>query len=129
MGSRDGVARIRCWELRRAGKGPLTASGFAEPRRPPPHRAKDFLGATMTLAILGVIFLFVTNSLASLCTAGLKPRTGPAACSGLPAIASHIRGIGTLCVIACAGLAAVAFTWYMFWGYKTNGPVGEDRGG
>jgi len=83
----------------------------------------------MTLAILGVIFLFVTNSLASLCTAGLKPRTGPGACSGIPAIASHIRGIMSLCVLACGALAVAAFIWYIFWGYKTNGQAGEDRRG
>jgi hypothetical protein len=24
-------------------------------------------------------------------------------------------------VAACAALAAIAFIWYMFWGYKANG--------
>jgi hypothetical protein len=129
MGSRDGVARIRCWELRRADKDPLMVSGFEEPGRPLPHRAKDFLGAAMTLAIIGAIFLSVTDSVASHCTSEPKPQAGRGACSGIPAIASHVRGIGTLCVLACAALAAIAFIWYMFWGYKTNGQVGEGRGG
>ena len=25
-------------------------------------------------------------------------------------------------------LAVIAFIWYMFWGYKTNGQAGDDRG-
>jgi len=97
--------------------------------RPPPSKAKDFLGAAMTLAILGVIFLFVTNGLASPCLAAPKPRTGTGACSGITSIASHIRGVATLCVIGCAALAMAVFIWYMFWGYKKNGLAGEDRGG
>ncbi|HEY6276737.1 MAG TPA: hypothetical protein VIX86_10440 [Streptosporangiaceae bacterium] len=129
MGSRAGAARTRCWELRRAGKDPLTASDFAESQRPAPNRAKDFLGAAMSLAIVGAIFLFVTDSVASHCTPAQKPQAGPGACAGLPAIASHIHGIATLFVMACAALAAIAFIWYMFWGYKTNGHVEEGRGG
>jgi hypothetical protein len=104
------------------------ASDFEEHQRPP-HRAKDFLGAAMTLAIIGAIFLSVTDSVASHCTSEPKPHAGAGACSGIPAIASQVRGIGTLCVIACAALAAITFIWYMFWGYKTNGQVGEDHGG
>jgi hypothetical protein len=97
--------------------------------RPPPSKAKDFLGAAMTLAIIGVIFLFVTNSLASPCLAAPKPRAGVAACAGISSVASHIRGIATVCVIGCAALAIAAFIWYMFWGYKANRAAGEDRGG
>jgi hypothetical protein len=127
MRSRDGAARIACWQRRQASKDPLTASGFGEPQRPPPHVAKDFLGLAFTLAIIGAILLFVTNGLASQCQAGLGQRSGPAGCSGMPAIANHVRGIGTLCVSACAALAVIAFIWYMFWGYKTNGQVEGDR--
>lgn len=125
MGSREGAARIRCWERRRASRDPLTARDFEEPQRPPPHRAKDFLGAAMSLAIIGAIFLFLTNSIAIHCTAGLKRHTGPGACSGIPAIANHVHGIASLCALAFGALAAIAFIWYMFWGYKTNGPAGH----
>ena len=134
MGSRDGAARVRCWERRRAGATLVTVGDLDELdrpeefHRPPPSRAKDFLGAAMTLAIVGVIFLFVTNSVASPCLAAPKRRTGPGACSGITSIASHIRGIATLCVICLATLAAAAFIWYMFWGYK-RGRAREDRGG
>lgn len=125
MRSRDGAARIRCWQLT---KDPWTASGFEEPKGPPPQRAKDLLGAAVTLAIIGVYLLQVTNGLASRCVAELSPHTGPGACSGLPAMASHVRGIVTVCVIACAALAVIAFIWYMFSGYKTNGQARGDRG-
>jgi len=32
----------------------------------------------------------------------------------------------TLFAIACAALAAAAFVWYMFWGYK-SGQTGGNR--
>jgi hypothetical protein len=134
MGSRDRPAGARRWQRRRAGGAQVTVRDLDEldrPEeiyRPPPTKAKDFLGVAMTLAIIGAIFLFVINILASPCVAA-KPRAGAAACSGISSIASHIRGIATLCVIGCAVLAIAAFIWYMFWGYKTKRPTGEDRGG
>jgi hypothetical protein len=134
MGSRDGARRARCWQRRQPGATLVTAGDLdeldrpEEVHRPPPSRAKNFLGAAMTLAIVGVIFLQVTNSLASPCLAARKPRPGPGACSGITSLASHIRGIATLCVIGLAALAAAAFIWYMFWGYK-SGLAREDRGG
>jgi hypothetical protein len=107
--------------LRQLSKELSTVDGFGEPPKPPPHRAKDFLGAAVTLAIIGVILLQVTNGLASRCGARLNPRRGPGACSGVAAVAEHAHGAVTLGVAACAGLAAIAFTWYMLWGYKTGG--------
>jgi hypothetical protein len=135
MGSRDGTPRVRRWQRRRAGGAEPTVRDLDEldrPEefyRPPPSRAKDALGAAMTIAIIGVIFLFVTNTLASPCLAAPKPRAGLRACSGITSIASHIRGIVTLCVIGCAALAVAAFIWYMLWGYKANRLTGGDRGG
>jgi hypothetical protein len=127
MRSRHAAARIPCWQQWQAGKDPAAPSGFGEPGRPLPHRAKDFLGLAFTVAIIGAILLFVTNGLASQCRTEPNPRTGPGACSGLPAVADHIRGIGTLFVLACAALAVITFIWYMFRGYKTNGQVEGDR--
>jgi hypothetical protein len=135
MEPRDGTPRVRRWQRRRADGALLTVRDLDEldrPEelyRPQPSKAKDFLGAAMTLAILGVIFLFVTNGLASPCLAAPKPRTGPGACSGITAIATHIRGFATLCVIGFAALAIAAFIWYLLWGYKTGGRAGEDQGG
>lgn len=134
MGSRGGTPRARCWQRRQAGATLLTVGDLDELDRPEeiyrprPSRAKDFLGAAMTLAVVGAIFLFVTNSLASPCLAAPKRRAGPAACSGVTAFASHIRGIADLFVLGCAALAAAAFIWYMFWGYKRNGTAGGNRG-
>ncbi len=134
MGSRDGAPRARCWQ-RRAGGAVVTVRDLDELdrpeefHRPPSSRAKDVLGAAMTLAIIGVIVLFVINSLASPCLAAPKPRTGPGACSGITSLASHVRGIASLCVIGCVTLAVAAFIWYMFWGYKSNRLAGGDRGG
>ena len=129
MGSRGGPPRIRCWERRRAGRDALTVR-LQYPPRPPPRRAKDFLGAAMTAAIIGAILLFLTNGLASHCAAEPDPRTGSRVCSGVPALAAHIRPVETLCVLACAALAVAAFVWYMCWGYKTNGQAsgGGDAG-
>jgi hypothetical protein len=67
--------------------------------------AKDVLGAMVTLAIIGAFLLQVTDGLASRCRAGPSPRAGPAACSG----------------------PAIAFIWYMFWGYKANGQASGTR--
>src|SRR5262245_48538393 len=118
MRSGGPAGRIRCWQRWQAGPGPSAA-----PRRSP-FTAKDFLGAAMTLAIIGAIVLQATNRLASQCGTGPNPRAGPGACSGVPAIAQHIDGIVTLCAIGCAALAATAFIWYMFWGYKSAGQAG-----
>ncbi len=87
------------------------------------------LGATVTLAIVGVYLLQVTNELASRCAAGPKPRGGLGACSGVPAFASHVHALVTLCVGICAALAVIAFIWYMSWGYKLNGRLGRNPGG
>lgn len=98
------------------------------PARPQRHNGKDFLGAVVTLAIIGAILLELTNGLASQC--GTKPTAGtgdPRSCTGLAAFADQARGAVNLAVAACAGLAVIAFAWYMLWGYKTNGqPRGEE---
>ena len=120
-------ARIGRREPGQAGPDPFTALAFEELGRPPPHLAKDLLGAAATLAIIGVFLLQVTNSLARPCRAHLNPRTGSGACSGMSAIANHADGVVTWGVAACAVLAAVAFVWYMFWGYKANEHVGRTR--
>jgi hypothetical protein len=122
MGSRDGAARARSWQQWQEGMGD---------RRPPPGWrrlvAKDFLGATVTLAIIGAILLFLTNGVAAHCVAA-DPRTRARVCTGATAVAAHIRGILTPCVLACGALAVAAFIWYIFWGYKTNGQMGVDGG-
>ena len=127
MRSPDSTARIPCWQRRRAGRDPAEASGSGEPKRPLPHGAKDFLGLAFTAAIIGAILLFATNGLASPCRAAPGPR--PGACSGISAIANHVRVAETLFVAACAVLAVIAFVWYMFWGYKINGRLEGDRDG
>ena len=118
MRSRDAAGRVRCWQ-HRGSMDALPAGGFDAPRRRPPV-GKDFLGAAVTLAIIGAIVLQVTNRLASQCGPGPGAHTGPEACSGLSAAASHVHGVMTLCVAACTALAAIAFVWYMFWGYKAG---------
>ena len=120
MRPHNSSARIGRQEPQQASPDSFTALAFEELGRPPPHLAKDFLGAAVTLAIIGVILLQVTNSLASPCRARLNPRTGSGACSGMSAVANHADGVVTWGVAACAMLAAVAFVWYMFWGYKAN---------
>ena len=107
------------------GQDPFTARAFEELLRPPPSVAKDVLGAAATLAIFGAILLRVTNSLAGACRAQLKSRPAPDACSGMPAVASHAAAIVTWGAAACAALAAVAFVWYMFWGYKAKQTAGS----
>ena len=105
--------------------GDLGALG--EPARAPRHPAKDFLGAVVSLAIVGVFLLQITDALASRCGAVPGLRAGSAACSGLPAVAHHAKLAVTVSVGAVAALAALAFVWYMFWGYKTSGPPEEIR--
>jgi hypothetical protein len=91
-----------------------------EPEGPQPHRAKDFLGAVVTLAVIGAILLDLTNVLASRCAAEPNPRTGRGSCSGMAAVAHHAHAAVTLSVAACAALAVIAFIWYMLRGYKTS---------
>ena len=112
-------------ELRRLDKELSKIGGFGEPPRPQPHKAKDFLGAAVTLAVIGAILLDITNVLASRCEAELNPRTGSGSgsCTGIAAVAHHAHTAVTLSVAACAALAVIAFIWYLFWGYKTNGPA------
>jgi hypothetical protein len=117
MGAGEPAGRVRCWQRWQASRDPSAP-------RPPSSIAKDFLGATVTLAIIGAIVLQATNRLASPCAAGPNPRPGPGACSGVSAIAHHVAGIVTLCALACAALAAAAFIWYMLWGYKSTAQAG-----
>ena len=105
----------------------FTARAFEELGRPPPRRSKDFLGAAVTLAIIGAIVLEATNVAAAPCRPHHGPRPGYRACTGVPAIAYHAAGIVTWAVAACGALAAAAFIWYMFWGYKTSGHRGANR--
>ena len=112
--------------LRQLEKELSAVPGFGETRRPSPHVAKDFLGAAVTLAIVGVFGLQVTNGLASQCGTGPKPHTHPA-CSGVAAVARHAQAAVTLIVISCAALAVMSFIWYMLWGYKINGEARENQ--
>jgi hypothetical protein len=121
MGAGEPAGRIRCWQRWQASRDPSTL------RRPPTSIAKDFLGAAVTLAIIGAIVLQATNGLASQCAVGPNPRTGPRACSGVAAIAHHVDGVVTLCALSCAVLAAAAFVWYMLWGYKSTGQADGNR--
>src|SRR6478609_2367513 len=121
MGAGEPAGRIRCWQRWQASRDPSAH------RRPPTSIAKDFLGAAMTLAIIGAIVLQATNRLASQCGVGPSRRTGPGACSGVPAIAHHVAGVVTLCALSCAALAAAAFVWYMLWGYKSTGQADGNR--
>lgn len=125
MSSRGRAPGVRCWQARQASAAPVAASGFGQPRRPPPHLAKDLLGAVASLALVGVILLFVLDSLASPCEAAPARRAGSAACSGIAAMASHVRQIGTLVVLACGALAVTVFIWYLLWGYKMSGRAGH----
>jgi lysylphosphatidylglycerol synthetase-like protein (DUF2156 family) len=86
----------------------------------PFHLAKEILGVTVTLAIIGAYLLYLTDGMASRCTAQLNARTGPATCSGVPAFASHVRGIVTICAATFAFLAVVSFVWYMLRGYRSG---------
>jgi hypothetical protein len=127
MRPRNEPTRVGRRQLRQLSKDLSTIPGFGKPQEPPPHLAKDFLGAVVTLTVIGVILLQVTDVLASQCRAEPNPRTGPAACSGMAAIANHARGVVTLCVIGCGAIAVIAFIWYMLWGYKVNGHVAGNQ--
>src|SRR5215831_19158995 len=125
MSSSRRSARIRRRYPAQAPQDPFTARAFEELQRPPPHPAKDFVGAAATLAIAGVILLQVTNSLARPCGAQPNPRAAPGTCAGISAIANHAHGAVTWGAAACAALAAATFVWYMFWGYKANSRLGN----
>lgn len=127
MRSRRRLARTRRPGPEQLSHDPFTARAFEELLRPPPRVAKDVLGAAATLAIISVILLQVTKSLASACKAQLNPRTASGACSGMSAIASHADGIVTWGAVACVAMAAVAFVWYMLWGYKAHERNGGNR--
>ena len=126
MGSGRQAARRERRVLRRLEKELPSIPGSGETRRSSPHVAKDFLGASVTLAVVGVFGLQVTNGLASRCGTGLNPHAH-AACSGVAAVARHAQGVVTLIVISCAVLAVMSFIWYMLWGYKTNPQVRKYR--
>jgi hypothetical protein len=108
--------------LRELRKDMAAFDDASPPPRPQPHKGKDFLGALVTLAIVGAILVELTNGLASQC--GTKPTAGAGSsrsCTGLAAFADHARGAVNVTVAACAAVAVIAFVWYMLWGYKTNG--------
>src|SRR5258708_16061495 len=109
MRPRNEPTRVGRRQLRQLSKDLSTIPGFGKPQEPPPHPAKDFLGAAVTLAVIGAILLQVTDGLASQCGAKLNPRTGPAACSGMAAIANHTHGGMTLYSLRFAAVAAIAF--------------------
>ena len=109
-------------------RDPFTARAFEELQRPPTRPAKDFLGAAVTLAIIGAILLQVTNSLAEPCRAQLNPRARPGTCVGISAVANHAHGVVTWGAAACAALALVTFAWYMLWGYKANRQLSGNPG-
>ena len=127
MSSPHRSARIKRRHPAQAPSDPFTALAFEELERPPPHPAKDFLGAAATLAIIGVILLQVTNFLARPCSAKPNLRAGPGTCAGISAVANHAHGAVTWGAAACAALAAATFVWYMFWGYKANSHLGGNR--
>jgi hypothetical protein len=112
------------WQLR---KDLAALDGFDPPARPPRHKGKDFLGAVVTLAIIGAIVVELTNGLASQCRTKPTAGTGlPRTCSGIAAFAHQARGTVDMTVAAFAALAVMAFVWYMLWGYKTNGQTRPD---
>jgi hypothetical protein len=120
MRPRNRPARIRRGQPPPVNQDEFTALAFEELHRPRSHLAKDLLGGVATLAIFGVIVLYVTNSLAARCRAPRSARLGPGACSGVPAFANHADPFVTWAVAACAAVAAAGFAWYMIWGYKAH---------
>jgi hypothetical protein len=121
MGWRGRAARRERRQLRRLSKELSMIPGFGESPGPSPHLAKDFLGAAVTLAIIGLYGLQLTNGLASRCAAGRGARGRHGACSGAAALAHHVQGVVSLTVVACAVLAVIAFIWYLVWGYRMPG--------
>ena len=121
MRSQGRAARRERRQFRRLTRDLDTVSGLGGLHRPPRHVAKDVLGGVVTLAIVGAVLLQVTDGLASRCQAVPNPHAGAGDCSGVAAFARHAQVAVTVSVAACAGLAAMAFIWYMLWGYKRNG--------
>jgi hypothetical protein len=115
MGWRGRAARRERRQLRRLSKELSTIPGFGESAGSSPHLAKDFLGAAVTLAVIGLYGLQLTNGLASRCAAGRGARRRHGACSGAAALAHHVQGVVSLTVVACAALAVIAFIWYLAW--------------
>jgi hypothetical protein len=119
------MTRMRCWQMRQGSEGAFGISDHLGSPRRSAYTAKDVLGAVVSLAVIGVFILQATNRLAGPCNRKFGERTGsgtgPGTCSGMSAIANHAHEIVALCVIACTSMAAVAFVWYMIWGYKTQG--------
>jgi hypothetical protein len=96
--------------------GPPGSAGHRQAlRHSPPRRGQSFLGATASLAIVGAILLYYTNSLASRCKADLASRSGHAVCAGLPGLARHVQLPVTVAVIVCVGIFAVTFVWSLLW--------------
>jgi hypothetical protein len=122
MRSHGRGARWERRQFRKLTKDLAALRGLGEPVRLARHLAKDALGAVVTLAVIGVFFLQLTDGIASHC------RTGPGRCSGVAAVAHHAQVTVTLSVAACLVLAAMAFVWYMFWGYKTPPAKREEPG-
>src|SRR5215813_13794599 len=95
-------------------------SGFGVVARPSRNTGKDVLGVTVTLAVVGVFLLQVTNGLACRCAAELNAGTGAHACGGITAMAHHAQLAVAVSVAICAALAVIAFVWYMLWGYQAR---------
>jgi hypothetical protein len=70
-----------------------------------PSRGQGFLGAAISVTIVGAILLYYTNAVASPCRADVKS----GACSGLAAAAHHIQGPLSICVIASVAVFAITF--------------------
>ena len=119
MRSRSKSARAERRLFRQLRREMSAASDFDAPRTPSRHKAKDVLGAIVTLALVGAFFLQFTDGLASRCRPGFG-RGATQACSGIAAIADHSRGAVTLSVCIAGAMAVVAFIWYVIWGYKTK---------
>jgi len=127
MGWRGRAARRERRQFRRLSKELSMIPGFGESPGPSPHLAKDFLGAAVTLAIIGLYGLQLTNGLASRCAAGQGARRRHGACSGAAALAHHVQGVVSLSVVACAALAVIALIWYLVWGYRMPGSARRSR--
>ena len=80
----------------------------------------------MTLAIIGASSCRRRTAWPARAGGG-EPAYGAGCASGVSALAHHVEGVVTLLAIACAALAATAFVWYMFLGYKSTGQAGGNR--
>ena len=77
----------------------------------------------MTVAIIGAILLFLTNGLASYCTAEPDPARGHVSAPAYrpwPLTSARSRPSSSSPAVRWLW---IAFIWYMFWGYKANGQV------